>query len=99
MNKLWSFLTNTAFYTNFNQVFCQSYLTDKISKGFNAGLLTGVILIDLQKAFDTVDHNISLLKMLLLGFSHKVIDWYKSYLYSRKFHINVNDKFSTSANL
>ena len=34
-----------------------------------------------------------------LGFSCKVIDWYKSYLSSRKFHVNVHDKFSTSADL
>ena len=76
MNKQWSFLTNTTFYTNFNQDFkknhsidfCLSYLTDKISKGCDSGLLTGVILIDPQKAFDTIDHNILLLKMPSLGF-------------------------------
>ena len=66
--------------------FCLSYLADKISKGFDSSLLTGVILIDLQKAFDTTDHML-LLKMALLGFSHKVLDWYKSYLSSRKFHV------------
>ena len=40
-----------------------------------------------------------LLKMLLLGFSCKVIDWYKSYLSSRKFHVNIQDIFSTSVDL
>ena len=79
--------------------FCLSYLTDKISKGFDSGLLTGVILIDLQKAFDTIDHNILLQKMSSLEISREVIDWYKSYLSSRKFHVNVHDKFSTSADL
>ena len=79
--------------------FYQSYLTDKTSKGFDSGLLTGVILIDLQKAFNTIDHNILLLKMPSLRFSREVIDWYKSYLSSRKFHVNVHDKFSTSADL
>ena len=34
-----------------------------------------------------------------LGFSREVIDWYKSYLSSRKFHVNVHDKFSASADL
>ena len=34
-----------------------------------------------------------------LGLSHEVIDCYKSYLSSRKFHVNVHDKFSTSADL
>ena len=72
-----------GFRKNHSTDFCMSYLTDKISKGFDSGLLTGVILIDLQKAFDTIDHN-----MLL-----------KSYLSSRKFHVNVHDKFSTSADL
>ena len=35
--------------------------------------------------------------MLSPGFSHEVIDWYKSYLSSRKFHVSDNDKFFTSA--
>ena len=79
--------------------FCLSYLTDKISKGFNSCLLTAMILIDLQKAFDTIDHNVLLVKMVWLGFSRELIDWHKSYLSSRKFHVNVHDKFSTSADL
>ena len=31
-----------------------------------------------------------------LGFLREVIDWYKSYLSSRKFYVNVRDKFFTS---
>ena len=53
-----------------------------------------MILIDLQKAFDTIDH-ILLLKMSLLEFSREVFDWYKSYLSSRNFHVNVHDKLQT----
>ena len=83
----------SGFGKNNSTDFCLSYLTDKISKGFDSGLLTGMILIDLQKVFDTIDHNILLLKMPSLGFSREVIDWYKSYLSSRKFHVNVHDKF------
>ena len=76
-----------------------SYLTDKTSKGFDFGILTVVILIELQKAFDTIDHNISFLKMPPSGFSREVFDWYKSHLSSSKFHVNVPDNFSTSADL
>ena len=79
--------------------FCLPYLTGKISKGFDSGLLTRMILTDLQKAFDTIDHNILLLKMPSLGFSREVVDWYKSYLSTRKFHANVHDKFFTSVDL
>ena len=35
---------------------CLTYLQDKILKVFDEGLLAGMIAIDLQKAFDTIDH-------------------------------------------
>ena len=57
-------------YTHSNQVLrkfhstgsCLSYLHEKITKGFDSGLLTGMVLIDLQKAFDTIDRNILIKK-------------------------------------
>ena len=42
---------------------CLSYLHNKISTGIDQQLLTGMVLIDLQKAFDTIDHNIFLEKI------------------------------------
>ena len=48
---------------------CLGHLTDKIATGFEKGLFTGMILTDLQKAFDTVDHQIFLKKMKYIGFS------------------------------
>ena len=33
---------------------CLSYLQDKVAKGFDLELLTGMILINLQKTFDTI---------------------------------------------
>ena len=78
---------------------CLSFLNNKISKGFDAGLYTGLILIDLQKAFDTIDHEILLEKMIAIGFSNKVIDWYRSYLSNRKFNVNVNKTLSTSGEI
>ena len=55
--------SQSGFQKNHYTDFCVSYLTDEISKDFDSGLLTGVILIDLQKTFDTIDHNVLLLKM------------------------------------
>ena len=55
-------------YTNFYL----TYLTDKISEGFDSGLLTGVILTDIQKAADTIYHNMLFLKMPSLRFSREV---------------------------
>ena len=48
---------------------CLSLLNDKILSGIDNGKLTGMILIDLQKAFDTIDHEIFSKKMAHLGFS------------------------------
>ena len=39
-----------------------------------------MILLDLQKAFDTIDHQILLKKMKDLGFSKNTFAWFKSYL-------------------
>ena len=41
-----------------------SYLTNRILTGFDSGLLTGMILIDLQEAFDTA--NLDIRKKILL---------------------------------
>ena len=35
---------------------------DKITKGFDSGLLNGMILFDLRKVFDTIDRNILIKK-------------------------------------
>ena len=51
---------------------CHSYLQDKVSKGFDSGILSGMILIDLQKAFDTINHKILIEKVKCMGFSNGV---------------------------
>ena len=66
-----------------------SYLNNKIATGFESGLYTGMILIDLQKAFDTVNHNILLKKMEFIGFSEETTKWFKSCLSNRKFKVNI----------
>ena len=48
---------------------------------FDEGLLTRMILIDLQKAFDAVNHEILLKKREAIGFLDKCIRWFQSHLY------------------
>ena len=59
---------------------CLSYLNDKILKGFVNGLFTGVILIDLQKVFDTIDHNTLLEKLKAIGLCDDTVNWFHSYM-------------------
>ena len=58
-----------------------------------------MILIDLQKAFDTIDHNIFLKKIKCMGFSESAIGWYKSYLEDRYIVINVAGSTSEKTSL
>ena len=61
--------------------------------------MTGLILIDLQKAFDTIDHDILLQKMVHLRFSAHTIMWFRSYLTNRTFLVNVEKSFSDPGKL
>ena len=58
-----------------------------------------MILIDLQKAFDTIDHEMFLKKIKCMGFSESAIGWYKSYLEDRYFVVNVASSTSEKASL
>ena len=71
-----------------------SFLTDKILKGFDEGLLTGMILIDLQKAFDTIDHEILLQRLKASKFCEIAVKWFKSYISETIFLVNIENKLS-----
>ena len=53
-----------------------------------------MILIDVQKAFDTLDHDVLLKQWNILGFKKPVIKWFKSYLSNRKFFVSIEVVFS-----
>ena len=70
------------------------FLHDKILKGFDKGLMTGMILVDLQKAFDTIDRDILLKKLSVIGDSNHIIGWFKSYFSNRLFRMNLENCYS-----
>ena len=53
-------------------------LSDFIKREIGKGNYVGMVLIDLQKAFDTVDHGILIDKLHAVGVDDT--DWFKSYL-------------------
>ena len=53
---------------------------DTIRRSMDQGQLTGAVLIDLRKAFDTVDHSLLLSKLSALGVTGQAHNWFKYYL-------------------
>ena len=60
----------------------------------NSGSMTGVVLIDLRKAFDTVNHDILLTKLQDIGASGLTLKWFKSYLSGRYQKVSFKDSLS-----
>ena len=89
----------SGFRKNHSTDTCLSFLNDKILKDFDDGLLTGMILIDLQKAFDTINHDILLKQLSIIGFSDYTVKWFQSYLSNRKFTVNLENSFSEVSNI
>ena len=70
-------------------------LTENIREALDKGHFACGIFIDLQKAFDTVDHHI-LLKKLDYGIRGKANEWFKSYLSDRQQYVSINGFNSTN---
>ena len=56
---------------------------DDILQNTEDGLVTGVVFLDLKKAFDTLIHRVLLLKLRALGVDDSAAAWFKSYLTNR----------------
>ena len=58
------------------------------------GLFTGVVMIDLRKAFDIVDHKLLLKKLQVYGLNTNYLKWFQSYLSGRYEKVCVDRKLS-----
>ena len=57
--------------------------------------LKALILIDLQKAFDTIDHNILVEKVKAICFYGDTVNWFHSYLSDWAFLVSIENKNSS----
>ena len=63
----------SGFRTNHSTDLCLVQLIDFVATGMAKQMYTGMILVDLQKAFGTLDHGVLLEKMNYFGFRASVI--------------------------
>ena len=74
--------SQSGFRPGFSTDTCLLGLTDFIRKEVSKGKLVGLVLLDLQKAFDTVDHGVLLQKLGFMGV--RSVSWFRSYLSGRR---------------
>ena len=65
-------------------------ITENIRKALDDGNIGCGVFVDLQKAFDTVDHQILLAKLNHYGIRGVSNDWFKSYLSNRNQYVSIN---------
>ena len=96
--RLYAFLNNNNIIYNLQFGFRQQYstshalinITENIRKALDDGNVRCGVFVDLQKAFDTVDHQILLAKLNHYGIRGVSNDWFKSYLSNRSQYESIN---------
>ncbi len=74
-------------------------LIDKIHTALNNNEYALGIFLDLSKAFDTVNHNILLVKLLHYGFTGVTYKWFYNYIHNRQQFVNLNGLTSERATI
>ena len=74
-------------------------ITEKIRKACDTGNFACGVYLDLQKAFDTVDHSILLKKLEYYGVKNTPLRWFQSFLVNRFQYTTVNGAKSITAKI
>ena len=96
--RLYTFLNNNNIIYNLQFGFRQQYstshalinITEIIRKALDDGNIGCGVFVDLQKAFDTVDHKILLAKLNHYEIHGVSNDWFKSYLSNCNQYVSIN---------
>lgn len=64
--------------------------THAVSSAINEKQITAIVLLDIGKAFDTINHGIFLNKLLDIGISSSSVAWFTSYLTDRRQVVRIN---------
>ena len=81
----------SAYLKKHSTVTCLHRVIDDMCENIDDGLVCGVCFLDIEKCFDTIDHDILLQKLKWYGIDGHELDWFKSYLYDRKQCVRVDN--------
>ena len=68
--------------------------TDMILQAMDNKKLTAMVLLDMSKAFDSVDHKLMISKLQDAGASSSCIEWFRSYLSGRQQVVRISSALS-----
>lgn len=74
-------------------------ITENATLGFNTNRNTGMVLLDPEKAFDSVWHDGLLYKLIKTKTPNRILGIIDSYLQNRKFFVYVNGKCSSTIDI
>ena len=100
--RIWSFLDECnilfekqfGFRRNHSTNHALISIVEEIRKNLDNRLYTCGVFVDLEKAFDTVNHEILIKKIEHYGIHNSYKDWLKSYLNNRKQFVTLGDSKS-----
>ena len=104
--SFYAFLNNNNLLHQRQSGFCYNHscqtaltlMTEEWLEAMNNGELTGVLMVDLCKAFDLVDHSLLLQKLEIYRCTTNALNWFTSYLFNCSQKVDIDDHH-TSKNL
>ena len=102
-NRIEEFLTSSNILYNMQFGFRKKFSTnhallsivEQIREAMDCKTYTCGVFIDLEKAFDTVNHDILLSKLNYYGIRGVANSWFTSYLFKRHQSVRINGEMST----
>ena len=70
-------------------------LTEQWKKELDNHNIIGLVSMDLSKAFDTLPHNLIVLKLIHYGADKKTVELLKDYLSNRRQRVKIGNNYST----
>ena len=89
----------TGFRKNHSTQHCLMYMLENWKNMLDKGGYVCAMFMDLSKAFDKINHDLMIAKLVAYGFSQGALQYMRSYLTNRKQRVRVNSNFSTLENI
>ena len=89
--KIWTpYRDQSAYLKNHYCVTALIDITDTLLLNMDRGDINGLLMLDLSKAFDLINHNLLLKKLEIYGLSKSTLGWFNSYLSMKRQAVAVN---------